>query len=63
MPSFLAAPLKILLIGLSAVSILFCARLAGIGPAALLSTPGTLAALLVFLVGLGFAAFLWWLAS
>ncbi|MDB5378231.1 MAG: hypothetical protein JWR00_2677, partial [Rubritepida sp.] len=63
MPSFLATPLKILLIGLSGVTVLFCARLAGIGPGPLLSAPGTLAALLVFLVGIGFAAFLWWLAS
>jgi hypothetical protein len=63
LPSFLATPLKILLIGLSGVTVLFCARLAGIGAGPLLSAPGTLAALLVFLVGIGFAAFLWWLAS
>ena len=63
MPSFLSTPLKILLIGLSAVSVLLCARLAGLGPGPLLSAPGALAALLIFLVGIGFAAFLWWLAS
>ncbi|MBS7809458.1 hypothetical protein [Roseococcus pinisoli] len=63
MPSFLAIPLRILLIGLSGVSILFCARLAGLGPGPLLEAPGTLVALLIFLVGLGFAAFLWWLAA
>lgn len=63
MPSFLALPLKILLTGLAAVSILFSARLAGLSAGPLLAAPGNLAAILIFLVGIGFAAFLWWLAS
>jgi hypothetical protein len=63
MPSFLTTPLKLLLTGLAAVSVLFCARLAGVGPGVLLSSPGSLAAVLIFLVGLAFAGFLWWLAA
>ncbi len=61
MPSFLIPPVAILLSGLAAVIVLLAARLAGIAPLA--AAPASLAALLVFLVGLGFAGFLWWLAS
>ncbi len=61
MPSFLIPPIAILLSGLAAVAVLLAARLAGIAP--LSAAPASLAALLVFLVGLGFAGFLWWLAS
>jgi hypothetical protein len=61
LPSFLIPPIAILLSGLAAVAVLFAARLAGITPLA--AAPASLAALLVFLVGLGFAGFLWWLAS
>lgn len=61
--SFLTAPLKILLTGLAGVAVLLSARLAGLHPGPLLSAPGALAALLIFLVGLAFAGFLWWLAS
>ncbi|WP_431304928.1 hypothetical protein [Sediminicoccus sp. BL-A-41-H5] len=61
MPSFLIPPIAILLSGLAAVAVLFAARMAGITPLA--AAPASLAALLVFLVGLGFAGFLWWLAS
>lgn len=60
MPSLLLTPLKILLIGLAAVAILMAAQLA-LGPIHV--APASLAAVLVFLVGMGFAAFLWWLAS
>jgi len=55
--------LKILLIGLAGVAVLFAASLAGLGLGPLLAAPSNLAAVLVFLVGIGFAAFLWWLAS
>lgn len=61
MPSFLIPPIAILLSGLAAIAVLLAARLAGITPFA--AAPASLAALLVFLVGLGFAGFLWWLAS
>ncbi|MDB5412828.1 MAG: hypothetical protein JWR10_1163 [Rubritepida sp.] len=65
MPSFLTAPLKILCIGLAGVTVLFCARLAGLGfgLGPIFAAPSSLAAVLVFLVGIAFAAFLWWLAS
>lgn len=63
MPSFLSLPLKLLLTGLAGVAVLYSAQLAGLGLGPVLNAPGTLAAILVFLVGLGFAAFLWWLAS
>ncbi|WP_421993129.1 hypothetical protein, partial [Roseococcus sp.] len=63
MPNVLATPAKILLSGLACVLTLFAARMAGLSPEALLAAPGSLAALLVFLVGIGFAVFLWWLAS
>jgi len=63
LPSFLIPPLKILLIGLAGVAVLLAARLAGLGLGPLFAAPSNLAAVLVFFVGLGFAAFLWWLAS
>jgi hypothetical protein len=63
LPSFLHTPLKILLIGLAAVAVLLAARLAGLGLGPIQTAPASLAAVLVFLVGIGFAAFLWWLAS
>ena len=63
MPSFLIPPIAILLSGLAAIAVLLAARLAGLGFAPLAGQPASLAALLVFLVGLGFAGFLWWLAS
>ena len=63
MPSFLIPPLKILLIGLAAVMVLLAGRLAGLGLGPIHAAPASLAAVLVFLVGIGFAAFLWWLAS
>ncbi|WPB84550.1 hypothetical protein [Sediminicoccus rosea] len=63
MPSFLIPPIAILLSGLAAIAVLLAARLAGLGLAPLSAAPASLAALLVFLVGLGFAGFLWWLAS
>ncbi|WP_424813262.1 hypothetical protein [Roseococcus sp. YIM B11640] len=63
MPPFLATPLKLLLCGTAAIAVLAAAKIAGLSPAPLLVAPGSLAALLVFLVGLGFAGFLWWLAS
>ena len=63
MPSFLLTPLKILLTGLAAVAVLLVARLAGLGLGPIQAAPASLAAVLVFLVGIGFAAFLWWLAA
>lgn len=60
MPRLLQTPLTILLSGLAAVAVLAAAGRAGLTPDA---APQHLAALLVFLTGLGFAAFLWWLAS
>jgi len=63
LPSFLIPPLKILLIGLAGVVVLLAARLAGLGLGPLFAAPSNLAAVLVFFVGIGFAAFLWWLAS
>jgi len=63
LPSFLITPLTILLTGLSAVAVLLAARLAGLGFGGLNAAPSSLAAVLVFAVGIGFAAFLWWLAS
>ncbi|UPY36588.1 hypothetical protein [Sediminicoccus sp. KRV36] len=63
MPSFLIPPLKILLTGLAAVAVLLTARLAGLSLGPIHAAPASLAAVLVFLVGMGFAAFLWWLAS
>lgn len=63
MPSFLIPPIAILLSGLATIAVLLAARLAGLGLAPLSTAPASLAALLVFLVGLGFAGFLWWLAS
>jgi hypothetical protein len=63
LPSFFHTPLKILLTGLAAVAVLLAARLAGLGLGPIQTAPASLAAVLVFLVGMGFAAFLWWLAS
>lgn len=63
MPSLLLTPLKILLTGLAAVAVLLAARLVGLGLGPIHAAPASLAAVLVFLVGIGFAAFLWWLAS
>ncbi|MBX9748719.1 MAG: hypothetical protein K5Q68_03800 [Roseococcus sp.] len=63
MSSFFILPLKILLTGLAAVAVLLAARLAGLGLGPIQAAPASLAAVLVFLVGIGFAAFLWWLAS
>ena len=63
MPVYLIPPLKLLLLGLAGVAVLFAARLAGLGLEPILAAPGSLAAVLVFAVGMGFAAFLWWLAS
>jgi hypothetical protein len=63
LPSFLIPPIAILLSGLAAIAVLLAARLAGLGLSPLSTAPASLAALLIFLVGLGFAGFLWWLAS
>lgn len=63
LPRLLLAPLAILLSGLAAVAVLAAAQRAGVSLGPLLSAPSQLAALLVFLTGIGFAAFLWWLAS
>src|SRR5215211_5156708 len=61
--NLLRAPARILLCGTAALLVLAGARLAGLPPlSALLSGPPALfAALLVFGIGVGFAAFLWWL--
>jgi hypothetical protein len=66
--ALLHLPLKILLTGLAGVAVLFAAEAAGLpSPAALLAgigaAPAGLAAVLVFLLGVAFAAFLWWLAA
>ncbi len=61
----LRTPARILLSGAAALLVLAGARLAGLPPlSALLSgSPAQLAAFLVFLIGVAFAAFLWWLAA
>ncbi|MBD0273975.1 MAG: hypothetical protein ICV73_18865, partial [Acetobacteraceae bacterium] len=61
-------PLRILLCGAAASLALASVRLAGLPPLSDLlppfsSSPAQTAALLVFLVGVAFAAFLWWLAA
>jgi hypothetical protein len=58
-PTLLRIPIGILLSALAALAVMEAVRRA----APLGGTPVTLAALLVFAVGLGFAAFLWWLAA
>ncbi|MBY0335132.1 MAG: hypothetical protein K2X11_00875, partial [Acetobacteraceae bacterium] len=60
MPSLLRLPLLILFSGLAVLVVLVGLRQAGLPG---LPAPGTLAALLIFATGLGFAGFLWWLAS
>ena len=61
----LRPPARILLSGAAALLVLAGARLAGLPPlSALLSgSPAQFAAFLVFLIGVAFAAFLWWLAA
>ena len=62
----LRTPLRILLSGAAALLVLAGARLAGLPPLCPPSCPRSRrnsAALLVFAVGLAFAAFLWWLAA
>jgi hypothetical protein len=61
----LRTPARILLSGAAALLVLAGARLAGLPPlSALLSgSPAQFAAFLVFLIGVAFAAFLWWLAA
>ncbi|HEY0418048.1 MAG TPA: hypothetical protein VGC80_00870 [Acetobacteraceae bacterium] len=68
--SVLKLPVQIFLLGGSVLLLLWLASRAGTpGTTALLTALGTsnvlanLAAVLVFLVGIGFAVFLWWLAS
>lgn len=63
MPNLLILPLKILLSGLTALLILGLGQRAGLHLPSLTAAPQSLAAFLVFFVGIGFAAFLWWLAS
>jgi hypothetical protein len=62
-PSFLATPLSIFLGALALLLPVLIARAAGLRLDGLLGAPVSLVALLIFGVGLGFAAFLWWLAS
>ncbi len=63
----LRTPVRILLSGAAALLVLAGARLLGLPPlSALLApsgSPAQFAALLVFLIGVAFAAFLWWLAA
>lgn len=63
MPPFLATPLTLLLGALALLLPLLLARAAGLRLEGALAAPANLVALLVFAVGIGFAAFLWWLAS
>ncbi len=63
MPPFLATPLSIFLGALALLLPVLIARAAGLRLDGLLGAPVSLVALLIFGVGLGFAAFLWWLAS
>ncbi len=66
--ALLRTPTRILLSGLALVAVLLAAQGAGLPlPGSLFAwlgeNPALFAALLVFAVGLGFAAFLWWLAA
>lgn len=63
--SILRTPARILLSGTAALLVVAGARFAGAPPLAdlLSGSPVQFAALLVFLVGLAFAGFLWWLAA
>jgi hypothetical protein len=61
-PRLLHLPLALLLCGLALLAPLALARALGLRVDGLASAPA-LIALLVFAVGLGFAAFLWWLAA
>lgn len=63
MPPFLATPLALLLGALALLLPLLLAQAAGLRLDGLLAAPASLVALLVFGVGIGFAAFLWWLAA
>jgi hypothetical protein len=62
-PPFLATPLTLLLGALALLLPLLLARAAGLRLEGALAAPANLVALLVFTVGMGFAAFLWWLAA
>ena len=63
----LRTPARILLSGAAALLVLAGARLLGLPPLSALlppsGSPAQTAALLIFGVGLAFAAFLWWLAA
>ena len=63
MPNVVILPLKILLSGLAALTILGLGQGLGLQLPALSAAPQSMAAFLVFLVGIAFAGFLWWLAS
>lgn len=63
MPPVLATPLTLLLGALALLLPLLLARAAGLRFEGVFAAPVSLVALLVFGVGIGFAAFLWWLAA
>ncbi len=67
-PPFWLPAARVLATGLAGLLVLVLAELAGLpGPAealrAMAQSPALFAALLIFLVGLAFAGFLWWLAA
>src|SRR5690242_146330 len=67
-PSLWQQPVRILASGLALLVLVLLGEEAGLPSPAravegLAHQPALIAALLIFLVGIGFAAFLWWLAS